>query len=68
MKTIFVSISNPPVYRNFALFPNSVVEQISNDKNYRMVLLVRKNLFPKFVEILSSSKSRTIKIIAWFFW
>src|SRR3989338_7784872 len=50
MKTMFVSISNPPVYRNFALFPNSVVEQISNDKNYRMVLLVRKNLFPKFVE------------------
>lgn len=50
MKTIFVSISNPVVFRNFALFPDSVVEQIAGGENYRIVLLIKKNLANGFVE------------------
>lgn len=78
MKTIFVSISNPVVFRNFALFPDSVIEQISRDKNYRMVLLMRKNLFPKFVEenkdrfvieeFVESQKKSTLQKIFYFFY
>ena len=47
MKTVFVSISNPPVYRNFALFPDCVFDVLGKVPDARVVILAKKRLFPE---------------------
>jgi len=44
MKTILLSISNPAIYRNFGLFPNAVLEQLSREANVFLVVVVKKGL------------------------
>ena len=47
-KTIFVSIPNITVYRNFCLFPGSVMDLLAREKDLRVVVLMKKVDLPRF--------------------